>query len=98
MIVFVFVLMGLAAYRATRFITQDSFPPVARLRARLIKRWSATVKDQEWAEGLTCPWCMGLYVSVGVVIVTMEYVSVALPALQILAVSCVVGLLGRIDD
>lgn len=45
---FVLACMALTAYRATRLITKDTFPPVLWLRDRLVGGWRP-LTDPEWA-------------------------------------------------
>lgn len=90
--VFLFVLMCLAAYRATRFFVADTWPPVATARAWLIK---TTGYENPWSDIWTCPYCFGFWVSWIVVGVIEYFTSVRFPGLQGLAVSGVVGLLSK---
>lgn len=46
---------------------------------------------------IDCPWCIGAWVSIAVVAVVAQIVSVPLPVLVACAVSTVVGLLGEVD-
>lgn len=91
-----FVLMGLAAFRLYRLLGIDAFPlfsgPRSRLEDFIAERWG-----DEWADGLSCPWCLGSWCSIAVVAITAQYVDVLLPVLQAAAVAAVVGLLGGID-
>lgn len=49
--------MGTA--RATRLISQDSFPPSAWLR----DRWRRATDDGEWSVLITCPFCLSMYLT-----------------------------------
>lgn len=82
-----FVLMSLAAYRLTRIVTLD----VVTTRPR---KWLQTRADGKLEYFVTCPWCVGWYVSAGIVAITAAATSVPLPLLQFLAVACLVGLIG----
>jgi hypothetical protein len=44
---FVFVLMCLAAYRLTRLIVKDTFPPVLWLRDRLVGGWRPLTEPEQ---------------------------------------------------
>jgi hypothetical protein len=57
----------LAAYRVTRLITTDKLPPVVTARRELADRLPET-----WAFGITCPHCVGFWVS-GVAVAACEY-------------------------
>lgn len=83
----------LAAYRLTRFIMADTWPPVQTLRDYLMRRW-----DSRWYEGITCPWCMGFWVAAALVMGLAQVTHVPLPGLYALGVATGVGLLGRWDD
>lgn len=56
----------LAAYRLTRLAIVDTFPPVQRLRFRVLQRWP----EDSWQVELgTCPWCLSVWIAAGVLIV-----------------------------
>lgn len=79
---------ALAAFRITRLLQRDTFPPIVRARDAVRSRgpdWSVELMD--------CPWCLGFWVSVAV-IGTRAYAPRwwRRPA-QALAVSAVVGVL-----
>ncbi len=53
---FLFALMGLAAYRLTRLLVKDTFPPVLWVRDRLAGGWrSMTLKELETYNLATVP-------------------------------------------
>lgn len=91
------VLMALAAYRLYRLFSIDEFPPIADTRrwihARLKRRFG-----EEWAHGMKCPWCAGFWWSIAVVLAVNAVTSIRLPVLTVLAVSCLVGLIGLLDE
>jgi hypothetical protein len=100
-------LASLAAYRVTRLATADKIaePFMERLRWWFEKRWyakhdeegSQTDWNSKWAYLLSCAWCLGFWVSgVTTVLVSMAY-GLDYPILTWLAMSTVVGFLGRID-
>lgn len=87
------LLIALATYRATRFVTCDSFPPVRWARRRAVTR------GPEWlADLVTCPWCASAYVGAAVVWATDLATSVPLPGLVWAGALVVAGLLGECDD
>ena len=53
----------LGTARLARFGTEDSFPPIARLRGRWIRRFN----DSDWAELATCAFCQAPYIAAVVV-------------------------------
>jgi hypothetical protein len=90
------VLMSLAAYRLYRLFSIDEFPPISWAR----RKFHVFVQrrfGKEWSNGIRCPWCAGFWWSLGVVVAVDLAVSVPLPALMILAVSCLVGLIAQLD-
>lgn len=87
-----FVIVSLAAFRITHFLTSDTI--LDPLRDRLIERWRA--QDGEfWIEGLTCFWCLGSIVSFSLVASLAAIRPLPLPALWALAVASVVGIVGE---
>jgi hypothetical protein len=49
----------IAVARATRLITQDSWPPAVKARAA----WSNLVRHGAWAELVECPFCAAPYLA-----------------------------------
>lgn len=102
-----FVIAALAAYRVTRLVTTDKItePLFERLRWGLERRWHrkhAGGSDTDWnsklAFMLSCPWCLGFWVS-GVFAVVLSVANVLdYPILTWLAMSTIVGFLGNIDS
>lgn len=102
------VLLALACYRVTRLVTTDKItePIFDRLRFGLERRWYAkhgpmgsdTHFNSKLAFLLSCPWCLGFWVSgAGTLLVSLAY-GIDYPILTWLAVSTVVGFLGRFDS
>jgi hypothetical protein len=100
-------LASLAAYRVTRLVTSDKItePIFDRLRFGLERRWyekhgpigSDTHFNSKLAYLLSCPWCLGFWVcGVFTVVLSVAY-GLDYPILTWLAMSTVVGFLGRID-
>lgn len=92
-----FVLMSLAAYRLWRLVAVDKLPPIMwareRFEAAVDRRFNAV-----WADGVTCPWCSGAWVSALVVGAVWCVRPLTLPALWFAAVSTTVGLLAQWDE
>lgn len=85
---------ALAAYRLTRLWTRDSLPPLPRFRHYVRERWDGRAV----VDLVDCPWCVGFWIAVGVVVVSASPLAgawqwVALP----LALSAVTGLLAMRD-
>lgn len=84
----VVLLVPLATYRVSRLIALDAFPPVAVPRDWVLRK----LGDEHWFSYLiTCMWCVSVYVSGGIVLVTDQFVSVPLPWLLWPAASAVTG-------
>ena len=83
------VLMTLGAYRATRLIGWDTFPPVEAVRLRVASRSDLA------AELLGCPFCLGWWVSLTVYVLWVAFPTVTVTACVPLAVSASVGLIAR---
>lgn len=93
----VFILTALAAYRIFRFWKLDTLPPVRWVR----DKFDAAVEARfgvEWADGVTCPWCMGAHVSFLTVGAVWYFRPLPLPALWFGAVSTIVGFLSQRDE
>lgn len=84
---FLFVLLIGASYRIYRLIGRDDI--TAGLREKLPERAQ---------EPLACPWCLGSWVSFGVVGIYWYAYELPVPILWALAVACVVGLIGSSLD
>lgn len=103
-----FVLLALASYRVTRLVTTDKItePIFDKIRFGLERRWYAkhgpvgsdTHFNSKLAFMLSCPWCLGFWVSgAGTLLVSLAY-GLDYPILTWFALSTVVGFLGRIDS
>jgi hypothetical protein len=80
---------GLAAYRITRLLQRDSLPPLPALREKLTDRYG----HLPVADLIDCPWCLGFWVSAGVVAAASSPARrVWSPLAAALALSAVVGL------
>lgn len=87
--------LGLAAYRLTRFITTDDVP-LGKIRGSITHRLK-TQGRYLIAFGLECDWCVGVWVSGALVgIVNAWFYPLALPFLVFLAVASIVGIIGHL--
>lgn len=93
-----FVVQALAAYRLTRLAQEDDLPPLPALRARLYEieqgadpHTSAGKITRELVYGFGCPWCLGFWVSVGVLAANALFPALWRPLASALALSAVVG-------
>ena len=105
--VWLVVLLALACYRVTRLVTTDKItePIFDRLRFGLERRWYAkhgpvgsdTHFNSKLAFMLSCPWCLGFWVSgAGTLLVSLAY-GLDYPIITSFAMSTVIGFLGRFD-
>lgn len=80
-----------AVFRVTRFITADSFPPMAFAREWVEVRYG---EDSAAAYFIHCPWCVSIWVGLAVTYATDALVEPGLPVplLVALAASGVTGL------
>lgn len=64
---------ALAAYRLTRLWTRDSLPPLPAIRQHVLDKLDeiqnrrGVATDHPLTELVRCPWCVGFWISVGVV-------------------------------
>lgn len=102
-----FILLALACYRVTRLVTTDKItePIFDRLRFGLEHRWYAkhgpegsdTHFNSKLAFMLSCPWCLGFWISgIATLLVSLAY-GLDYPIITWFALSTVVGFLGRFD-
>lgn len=85
----ILILLSLAAFRATRLITDDrlTLPARAWIAGRFPKR--AAVQYF-----ITCPWCVGMWISAALVLLVWYWQPLPLPGLWIPAVAAIAGMLG----
>ncbi len=83
-----FVIISLAAFRVTRFITTDVvFEPVRN------KIWKKFPPNTKIGYLITCDWCTGFWVSVLFTIMMITLPLVTLVVSLVLALAAVIGLL-----
>lgn len=82
-----------AAYRLTRLLQVDSLPPLPAVRSWLITRYP----DHPLIELVSCPWCLGFWVSAGVVAADAMAPKLWRPLALALALSAAVGHLRGLD-
>jgi Protein of unknown function (DUF1360) len=98
--VLLLVLLTLVTYRVTRLITKDTFPPVAKLRARLVGADETKLVGTRWewfGELITCYWCAGFWVAGVVVFVANFFTSVPLPWLVWPAVAGAAAFISHVE-
>jgi hypothetical protein len=84
---------GLATFRLARLVGLDDFPPVERLRRRLIGHLG---DDHPLAEAVACPWCSSVYVAAA--LLALHRSPRFRRLLWIPAASAVAGLLATADS
>lgn len=89
------VLVALATYRVTRFLTRDHFPPIVAARQRVTDRFG---EDSAWAFLVQCPWCISVYVGAVLTAATRRWAGLACPWLVWPAASAVTGLLSAREE
>lgn len=90
-----FALLALAAFRLTRLIGWDVFPPVERVRDR-VTRWSGEAGLV--TELLACPFCLGAWISLAVYLAWWAAPRPTLAVATVAALSAVVGLVAKTLD
>lgn len=107
------LLIFLAVFRITRFITKDAVP-FEEAREAFVHRWGVfdDAKDKTMSiSGLPtmwfmrklaylveCAWCASVWTSIVVVCITMQIASVPLPLLTIAAASAMTGIVTELMD
>ena len=84
-----------AAYRITRLLQEDSLPPLPGLRRKLnerLMREGLTALEGELIYMVNCPWCLGFWVSVAVLLADAVAPRLWRPLATALALSAAVGL------
>ena len=82
------LLDALAVYRVTRLVTEDHLP-LGPLRDHIQDRWPGSLL----AEWLGCPWCSGMWVSAGVLLLHAAFPTQWPYVAAALALAAVAGLL-----
>jgi hypothetical protein len=84
-----------AAYRITRLLQEDGLPPLPGLRQKMTDRLLAddlTRLEGELIYMVNCPWCLGFWVSVAVLLADALAPRLWRPLATALALSAAVGL------
>lgn len=101
---YVALVLVLAVYRLTRLLGWDGFPPIVRLRDRLLrKRTGRTSGGAETvafgrpvlAEGWQCPYCLGFWVGLLVWALWLLAPDVTLYVSAPFALNALVGIVSR---
>lgn len=100
-------LMMLASYRAARLLVHDQFPPLKWLREKFTTPYTLPQSDPRrantrvpyWLAYLwTCPWCMTVWTSGGVTLLTWLFIGLPAPVLVWGGVSAGAALLSHLED
>lgn len=82
-----------AAFRLTRLVTTDTFPPIKHLRDRIYPPNQKT--DPRWYQELiTCNWCAGAYLTLATLLVTDHFLLIRFPILCYFVAWSLVGIIG----
>lgn len=101
------LLMTLAAYRASRLLVHDEFPPIKWLREKFTGPYTLPQGDSRrtatrvpyWLAYLwTCTWCMTVWTAAGITLVTWLSTDLPLPLLVWGAVAAGAALLSHLED
>lgn len=88
------LILGLAAWRGTRFLVQDElFSPV---RDKIWSKWPPDSTKLGYL--FTCYWCTGFWVSALLTVILVFGGTIGLVIVLILAVSAIVGLLQELIE
>lgn len=94
------ILIFLTVYRATRFVIEDTWPPVGVPREYLLKflsgHWGGFGRTLHYL--FTCPWCMSVWVGGGIIYALTFFTSVPLPILVWASASGITGLLANLEE
>lgn len=93
-------LVMLATFRLTRFVVDDTFPPMRWLRDRIAfraRKQGHRVADF-FDELITCPWCASIWIAAGVTWATDRLLAGGLtaPVLVALAASGITGIIATV--
>lgn len=93
-LILLFIVLALCVYRVTHLITTDHFPPVAKLRDRVWRKFG----DDSWVTYLsTCQWCVSVYVGGVLTLLTDLIIGIPSPWLWWGAASAVTGFLSAVE-
>lgn len=85
------ILVSLATFRATWFVTVDDFPPMKKFRDAVESRFG---ERSSLTYLISCLWCVSVWLGAGITALTDLFVSVPLPLLVWATASTVTGILG----
>lgn len=88
------LLVCLTAYRLTRLVVSDSWPPSEWMRGQVIDR---TGEESSWSYLVHCPWCMGMWIAGLVTAATDVAVGLPVPLLVWGAAATACGLIAAIE-
>ena len=84
---FAWLIVGLASFRLTRLLNKDTIAgPVRSLGGRA---------GMKWIDFISCPWCVGAYVSAAVVVASLLWWHEVQYGVIVLAISAIVGLISE---
>jgi len=96
------LMMTAAAYRLTRLIVDDTFPPVKWVRDRItgdepdVPRWRGV---PDWVAALvSCSWCASVWVAAGVTALTWAWIGLPVPLLVWATVAAGAAWLAHLEE
>lgn len=84
-----FIVDVLAGHRLTRLVTEDVI--TKPLRNKIFEKHPPT--EESWSYLLTCPWCAGIWIGLGIAAARKFYPRVWNPLAEALAISSAAGLI-----
>lgn len=102
----IILLMVFASYRSARLLVHDAFPPVAWLRDKFTEPYTWSVGDPRrntrvpyWLAYLwTCMWCMTVWTSGAITVLTWLTIDLPAPLLVWGGVAAGAALLSHLED
>lgn len=95
---FEFFLLAAAAFRLTRLLAWDTFPPVVRARLWLLGDDHEPPRSLLLVELFACAFCLGFWVSLGLYLAWIWLPTATLAASVVLGLSAIVGLVAKVLD
>lgn len=96
-----------ACYRLTRLVVADTFPPIAYVRDRIVRKHTRitanpgggyTEEPGPLAELVQCPWCASVWVGAAIALAQWRIPGVWLWVSLALALSAVAGVVSQLVD
>lgn len=96
------IVLALGTFRLFRLLSYDDFPPVERLRAKILGEYPPIEEDEEpiyfrptLAHFVGCPFCLGAWLSLAVYLAWLAWPHATMYAAYPFALSAAVGMIVR---